>query len=501
MGGMCVGALDQGTTGTRFIVFDGESHPLGAAYETHEQRYPRPGWVEHDPIEIWENTKAVIEAGLRDAGVGAADLSAVGITNQRETVVLWEADTGRPVHDAIVWQDRRTADRVDELREAGLARTIRERTGLEPDAYFSATKVEWLLKHVDDGAIRQRAIAGELRFGTIDTWLIDRLTGEHVTDVTNASRTMLYDIDRGRWDPDLLETFDIPREILPTVRPSIDDKPYGMTDPNGTLEAAVPVAAALGDQQAALFGQTCFERGEAKNTYGTGSFFLLNTGTERVASEHGLLTTIAYEVAGESTCYALEGSIFVTGAAVEWLADVGLVADVDEVERLARSVDEPGDIYLVPAFTGLGAPHWDQRARGALVGLTRDTSRADIARATLEAIGYQTRDVAEAMAGDADTAVSELSIDGGAVRNDLLCQLQADILGTTVKRPRVQETTALGAAYAAGLVVGLWDSRSELREQRQVDATFEPTGDPEAIERRYARWGDAVARAKGWATD
>lgn len=493
-----IGALDQGTTGTRFMMFDRESRPIAKAYTTHDQHYPQPGWVEHDPVEIFENSISVIDSALNSAGLSAEDLAAIGITNQRETTVLWEANTGRPLHNAIVWQDRRTANRIDELSDAGWDDDIRQRTGLEPDAYFSATKLEWLLENAGS-ELRQRAAAGELRFGTIDTWLIDRLTGAHVTDVTNASRTMLFDIRHEQWDRELLAEFDIPEAILPTVRPSIDVEPFGYTDPDGPVGASVPIAGALGDQQAALFGQTCFGKGEAKNTYGTGSFFLLNTGTEPVTSEHGLLTTIAYGMANEPSRYALEGSIFVTGAAVEWLTDVGLIDDPAETGALASSVPDTNGVYLVPAFTGLGAPHWDPRARGILVGLTRDTTRAHIARATLESIAYQTRDVAEAMIEDAGTTVTDLRIDGGAVQNDVLCQLQSDILGRRVVRPTVDETTALGAAYAAGLTVGFWESREELRDHWHVDREFEPEGEPSENDRRYERWLEAVGRSRGWA--
>ena len=489
-------AIDQGTTGTRCMLFDHQSRPVASAYETHEQHYPQAGWVEHDPMEIWEVTKRTVHDALREASVEATDLAAIGIANQRETTVIWDAETGEPCHNAIVWQDRRTADRIDEVVGDGWEDEIRARTGLEPDAYFSATKIEWLLEHAD----RPRETE-QLRVGTIDTWLIDRMTGAHLTDVTNASRTMLFNIDTEAWDPDLLDLFDIPRSILPSVRPSIDREAYGHTDSDGWLGAEIPVTGVLGDQQAALFGQTCFERGEAKNTYGTGSFLLLNTGVERVDSEHGLISTIAYGIAGEPTRYALEGSIFVTGAAIEWLADVGIVSEPEETEALAQSVEDTDDVYLVPAFTGLGAPHWNPRARGTIVGMTRDTSRAHLARAGLEAIGYLTKDVADAMTADAGAALETLRIDGGAVQNDALCQIQADVLGIPVLRPTVEETTALGAAYAAGLAVGVWDDRESLRSRWRVDATFEPGVDPTLMARQHARWRDAVDRARGWATE
>ena len=504
-----VGAIDQGTTGTRFMVFDHDGRVIASAYRTHEQMYPEPGWVEHDPAEIWANTEAVVAEALADADIDPARLAAVGITNQRETTVVWDAATGKPIHNAIVWQDRRTTDRVEDLRAAGLADEIRATTGLECDAYFSATKVEWILDSVDpsavpgdrSGSLREQAREGDLLMGTIDSWLTYNLTGEHVTDVTNASRTMLYDIRDLSWADALLAEFGVPEAMLPEVRPSVDDALYGHTDPGGVFGAEVPVAAALGDQQAALFGHTCFEPGDAKTTYGTGAFSLLNTGTEAVASEHGLLTTIAFQQSGEAPRYALEGSIFATGAAIEWLDDVDLIADAAETEALARSVDSTDDVYVVPAFTGLGAPHWDGRARGTIVGLTRGTRKAHIVRATLEAIAYQTRDVAKAMAADAEVEPTTLRVDGGAVDNDVLCQLLADIVRTGVARPAVDETTALGAASAAGLAVGYWDSLDDLRANRRVDRTFRPEMVAEDADAQYDRWGEAVERALDWARE
>ncbi|WP_408957724.1 glycerol kinase GlpK [Natrinema sp. 74] len=504
-----VGAVDQGTTGTRFIVFDYGGQVVANAYEKHEQIYPEPGWVEHDPLEIWENTKAVIEQALGQAGISPDQLEAIGVTNQRETTLLWDADTGKPVHNAIVWQDRRTTDRVEELEDTGLVETIREKTGLEADAYFSATKAEWLLDNADPiklersrpADVRDRAENGEVLFGTIDTWLIYNLTGKHVTEVTNASRTMLYNIHDLEWDDELLAEFSIPEAMLPEVRPSSDDATYGTTDPAGFLEAEVPVAGALGDQQAALFGQTCFDAGDAKNTYGTGSFFLMNTGEEAVASDHGLLTTIGFQRSGEPVQYALEGSIFVTGAAIEWLEDMTLIDDPAETAELARSVDTTDGVYVVPAFTGLGAPHWDQRARGTIVGMTRGTRKEHVVRATLESIAYQTRDVAEAMEADSGIDMTSLKVDGGAVKNNYLCQLQSDIIGSEIVRPVVDETTALGSAYAAGLAVGYWDDPDELRSNWQVDAEFEPEMDPDEADRRYDRWSDAVDRSRDWARD
>ena len=484
-----VAAVDQGTTGTRSLVVDESSAVLGEAYATHEQIYPRPGWVEHDPREIFECVLETLEEAVAAAGVSAADLAAIGVTNQRETTVLWEADSGDPVHNAIVWQDRRTTERVATLE----GEWIRERTGLEPDAYFSASKLEWLLERVEDPR--------GLRAGTIDSWLIEQLTGVHVTDVTNASRTMLFDIHECAWDEELLETFGVPRSVLPTVRPSSDPTPYGHTDPDGPLGAAVPVTAAIGDQQAALFGQACFEPGSAKNTYGTGSFLLTNTGTDPVDSEHGLLTTVAMQCGADPVEYALEGSIFATGAAVEWLVDMGLLEDPGESGDMAATVDSTDGVYVVPAFTGLGAPHWDGRARGTVVGITRGTRPAHLVRATLEAVAFQTRDVLEAMEADADVDIDVLRVDGGAVSNDVLCSLQADLLGRTVERPRMTETTGLGTAYAAGLAVGVWEDRGEITASRRVDRHFEPSLDSETADSRHTRWREAVERSLGWARE
>ncbi|WP_323191287.1 glycerol kinase GlpK [Halostella sp. PRR32] len=504
-----VGAVDQGTTGTRFMVFDHSGQVVANAYEKHEQIYPDPGWVEHDPMEIWENTKTVVNRALNEAGLNTDQLEALGITNQRETTLLWDAETGKPIHNAIVWQDRRTTDRVEELESQGKVEDIREKTGLEADAYFSATKAEWLLANADPikmersrpEDVQDRAEKGEILFGTIDSWLIYNLTGNHITEVTNASRTMLYNIRDLEWDDDLLREFDVPRGMLPEVRPSSDDDYYGYTDPDGFLETEIPVAGALGDQQAALFGQTCFDEGDAKNTYGTGSFFLMNTGNDAVESDHGLLTTIGFQRSGEPVQYALEGAIFVTGAAIEWLEDVDLIEDAAETAELARSVDSTDGVYMVPAFTGLGAPHWDQRARGTIVGMTRGTRREHIVRATLESIAYQTRDVAEAMEADSGIDMSTLRVDGGAVKNNFLCQLQSDIIETGIVRPEVDETTALGSAYAAGLAVGYWDSVDELRDNWQVDREFEPEMDREVADEMYSRWDDAIDRCRDWARD
>ncbi len=504
-----VGAVDQGTTGTRFMVFDHSGQVVANAYEKHEQIYPEPGWVEHDPREIWENTKQVIQDALNDAGLTPDQLEAIGVTNQRETTLLWDADTGRPLHNALVWQDRRTTDRIETLQEEGKADDVQAKTGLEPDAYFSATKAEWLLDNADPiktqrarpADVRERAADGDVLFGTIDTWVIYNLTGNHITDVSNASRTMLFDIHEMEWDDELCEEFRVPKEMLPEVRPSSDEETYGSTDPDGFLGAEVPVAGALGDQQAALFGQTCFEAGDAKNTYGTGSFFLMNTGDEAVTSEHGLLTTVGFQRSGEEVQYALEGSIFITGAAIEWLEDMQLIEDAAETEELARSVDSTDGVYFVPAFTGLGAPHWDQRARGTIVGMTRGTRREHIVRATLESIAYQTRDVAEAMEADSGIDMQTLRVDGGAVKNNYLCQLQSDIIDTDIARPEVDETTALGSAHAAGLAVGYWSDLDELTANWQIDREFEPDMSNEVADKLYSRWSDAVDRSRDWARD
>ena len=507
-----VGSIDQGTTGTRFIVFDHDGNVVSQAYEKHEQIYPEPGWVEHDPMEIWENTKLVINEALDSEGIDASQLEALGVTNQRETTIIWDKETGKPVHNALVWQDRRTTDRVEEIQDESTdtltVEEIRDKTGLECDAYFSATKTEWILDNADPiklqrsrpQDVRDRAEEGELLMGTPDTWVIYNLTGNHITDVSNASRTMLYNIEGLHWDDELLDEFNVPEELLPEVRPSSDEETYGSTDPDGFLGAEVPVAGALGDQQAALFGQTCFDAGDAKNTYGTGSFMLMNTGNEAVSSDHGLLTTIGFQKSGGDVQYALEGSIFITGAAIEWLEDMTLIEDAAESEELARSIDSTDGVYVVPAFTGLGAPHWDQRARGTIVGMTRGTRREHVVRATLESIAYQTKDVAEAMVSDADIDLSSLRVDGGAVKNNFLCQLQANIIGTEIVRPVVDETTALGSAYAAGLAVGYWDDVDSLRENWQVDRRF-PIDEDADIEVNYDRWKDAVERSEDWAQD
>lgn len=486
-------ALDQGTTSSRAIVFDLSGRIVALAQEPFEQHFPHPGWVEHDPMEIWHTQLATARAALEQAGLTAGDLAAVGITNQRETVVLWERSSGRPVSRAIVWQDRRTAELTDRMKREGLEAQVRAKTGLVLDPYFSASKLAWLL---EDPGLRRRAEAGELAFGTIDSWLIWNLTGGrvHATDVSNASRTLLFDIHAGRWDDELLGLFRVPRAVLPEVHPSVGD--FGSTDP-GWLGGSVPIRGVLGDQQAALFGQACFSAGMAKNTYGTGAFLVMNTGTEPRRGD-GVLTTVAWRVRDEPLHYALEGSIFVAGAAVQWLRDgLGLIQESQEIEALAASVASSEGVYFVPALTGLGSPYWDPHARGLLVGLTRGSGRAHIARATLEAIALQVYDAVHAME-TAGVHLQTLRADGGAAANDLLLQIQADLLGRAVERPRVTETTALGAAMAAAVGADLADLPT-LARAWQSDRRFEPAGDPEERARLIAGWHEAVARARGWA--
>ena len=487
-------ALDQGTTSSRAIVFDHRGQACGAAQQEFRQIFPEPGWVEHDPTEIWATQSAVLHGALATAGIGAADLAAIGITNQRETTVLWERATGRPVANAIVWQDRRTAGTCDALRAAGHAPTFAAKTGLVLDAYFSGTKLKWLLDHVP-GA-RARAEAGELAFGTIDSWLVWNLTrgAVHATDPSNASRTLLFDIHRGDWDDELLALLDVPRAVLPQVVPS--SGVLGYANLEGT---DVPIAGIAGDQQAALFGQACHAPGLAKNTYGTGCFLLMNTGPKAVASRNNLLTTVAWSRNGV-TEYALEGSVFIGGAVVQWLRDgLKIIRQASEVEALALTVPDNGGVYFAPAFAGLGAPHWDAYARGTIVGLTRGATGGHIARAALESIAYQSADLLSAMEQDAGLALPELRVDGGATASNLLMQFQADLLGVPVVRPRVHETTALGAAYLAGLAVGYWKDASDVKANWQVDRTFEPSmARAQAAEMR-SRWEKAVERAKAWA--
>jgi glycerol kinase len=491
-------ALDQGTTSSRAIVFDRSGRIAGAVQDEFPQIFPQPGWVEHDPEAIWRTQMDTARQALARAGIEAAQVAAIGITNQRETTVVWDRETGQPLHNAIVWQCRRTAPMCDRLRADGWTDPIRAKTGLVVDAYFSGTKLAWLLDHVP--GLREKAERRQVLFGTIDSFLIWRLSGGrlHVTDLSNASRTMLFNIQTLDWDDEILAELRIPRAMLPQVRPS--SQVYGLTD-GGLLGAQVPIAGAAGDQQAALFGQTCYAPGQAKNTYGTGCFLLLNTGERAVASERGLLTTIAWQLgdAGKVT-YALEGSVFIAGAAIQWLRDgLRIISHPAEIEALAGNVDDTGGVYFVPAFVGLGAPYWDAYARGTIVGLTRGTDRRHIARAALEALCYQSRDVLEAMAADSGIGLAALRADGGAAANDLLMQLQADLLGVPVQRPAVTETTALGAAYLAGLAVGYWSGLEEIAAQWRIDAEFEPTMSAERRDALYAGWQRAVERARGWA--
>lgn len=489
-------ALDQGTTSSRAIVFDHAGQIVAVAQQEFPQIYPRPGWVEHDPERIWQSQLAVARQVIAEAGISAGDIAAIGITNQRETTILWDRSTGEPVHNAIVWQDRRTSKMCDVLKAEGFDQTIRDKTGLVTDAYFSGTKLAWLLEHVP-GA-REKAERGELAFGTIDSFLTWRLTGGrlHITDVSNASRTMLYDIHKHWWSTTITKRLNIPQAILPQVVPS--SMVYGETDPD-LFGAAIPLAGMAGDQQAATFGQVCYEPGMGKNTYGTGCFMLLNTGTKPQTSENQLLTTVAWQLEGGPHVYALEGSIFIAGAAVQWLRDeLQLVDSAAETQALAESIDGTGGVYVVPAFVGLGAPYWDQYARGTIVGLTRGSGRAHIVRATLESIAYQSRDVVEAMKADSGLDLQTLRVDGGAVANDFLMQFQADILGVQVQRPAVTETTALGAAYLAGLATGFWSSQAEIARQWRVERTFEPHMSAGQRESLYAGWQRAVERARGW---
>ena len=489
--------IDAGTTGITAMVVDDTGTVLSRGYREFPQHFPQPGWVEHDADEIWAATLEACGEALTASATAADRLAAIGITNQRETTVLWDRATLRPLARAIVWQDRRTAARCDALREAGHSELIRARTGLVVDAYFSGTKLEWLLDHTD-GA-RAAAERGELAFGTVDAWLVARLTGGrvHATEPSNASRTMLYDIRRGAWSEELCALLRVPMGVLPEVRPSAGV--FGHTDPDAFHGVAVPIAGIAGDQQSALFGQGCWAPGTSKNTYGTGSFVLLNTGAEAAASET-LLSTVAWDL-GDGLVYALEGSIFVTGAAIQWLRDgVGMIADAAETGPLAASVPDTGDVYLVPAFTGLGAPWWDPYARGAIVGITRGTTRAHLARAAVEAMCYQTRDVIEVMERDSGVALGELRVDGGACVMDVLCQFQADILGVGVLRPRLRETTAMGAAFLAGLGAGVWGSTAELEQIWQLDRRFEPEWDAKRADAAQARWRQALDRSRGWAT-
>ena len=492
-----VGALDQGTTSTRFMIFDHSGGVVGIDQKEHEQIYPKPGWVEHDALEIWTRCQEVIKGALQKTGLKASDLAAVGITNQRETAVVWDKKTGKPVHNAIVWQDTRTDLICNELAKDGGQDRFRAKVGLPLATYFSGPKVKWLLENVE--GLRAKAEAGDLAFGNIDTWCLWNLTGGvngglHITDVTNASRTMLMNLATLDWDPEILKIMGIPKAMLPQIRPS--SEVYGKCV--GEL-AGIPVAGDLGDQQAAIFGQTCYSVGEAKNTYGTGNFMLLNTGTKPVQSKNGLLTTLGYKIGDQAAVYCLEGSIAITGALVQWLRDnLGMISTSADIETLAKTVEDNGGAYFVPAFSGLFAPYWKSDARGVIAGLTRYVTKGHIARAVLEATAWQTREVLDAMNADSGVALTALKVDGGMVYNELLMQFQADVLGVPVIRPKVAETTALGAAYAAGLAVGFWKEVEELRKNWQVDRTWEPKMDPKEREKEYKLWKKAVTRTFDW---
>ena len=497
-----VAAIDQGTTSTRCMLFDHAGNEVAKHQLEHEQILPQSGWVEHNPVEIWERSQSVLKTAISRKGISSTDIAALGITNQRETALVWSKKTGRPYYNAIVWQDTRTDRIASALEREGKGDVIRQKAGLPPATYFSAAKVRWILENVD--GVRAAAESGEAIFGNTDTWVLWNLTGGpkggvHITDVTNASRTMLMNLETLDWDEELLSFFDIPRSMLPEIRPSSDPNFYGMTLDSGPMDGKIPIAGDLGDQQAAMVGQVCFRSGEAKNTYGTGNFLLLNTGEELVRSSHGLLTTVCYQFGDAKPVYALEGSIAVTGSAVQWLRDqLGIVGSAGESETLARSVTDNGGVYFVPAFSGLFAPYWRSDARGAIVGLSRFNTGAHIARATLEAICYQSRDVVDAMEADSGVHLDVLKVDGGVTANDLCMQIQADTLGVDVSRPVVAETTALGAAYAAGLAVGFWSDPGELRENWHEDRRWSPQIDDETRQQGYQGWRKAVERTLDW---
>ncbi|QEG35275.1 glycerol kinase GlpK [Bythopirellula goksoeyrii] len=488
-------ALDQGTTSSRAIVFTDSGEIKAVEQKEFKQFYPKPGWVEHDPEEIWITQLEVAAKVLKTAGLNPSEIAALGITNQRETTVVWDRASGEPIHPAIVWQDRRTADTCQELRLAGHLPTVREKTGLLLDPYFSGTKIAWILDHVPQA--RTLAEAGKLACGTIDTWLVSKLTGGqlHITDVSNASRTLLMNIHTGDWDEELLELFQVPRSILPEIRPS--SEVYGEVDSSQPL-AGIKIAGIAGDQQSALFGQTCFEKGATKNTYGTGCFMLMNTSTEAAVSENNLLTTVAWKI-DDKIEYAIEGSVFVGGAVVSWLRDgLGIIKSASEVESLANSVSDSGGVILVPAFAGLGAPHWDPYARGTIIGITGGTTAAHIARAAVDSIVFQVADLLDAMRSDTGVSLKELRVDGGASVNNALLQFQADILQIPVVRPTVTETTALGAAYLAGLASGVWNSRDDIAHHWEVDRRFEPQMAASKAAELRSRWGNAIERTKNW---
>jgi len=497
-----VGALDQGTTSNRFIIFDHDGQIVAVDQKEHEQIFPQPGWVEHNPLEIWHNTQDVIRGALAKAVLSGSDLAAIGITNQRETTVIWDKNTGKPFYNAIVWQCTRTDEICKDLMRENGQNRFREKTGLPIATYFSGPKIKWILDNV--ASARKAAEQGEALFGTMDTWIIWWLTGgpeggSHVIDVTNASRTMLMDLQTLQWDGEILQALDIPPQILPRIVPSSDERTWGTSLKNGPLKVEIPVCGALGDQQAALVGQTCFDMGEAKNTYGTGCFLLLNTGTTPTVSRQGLLTTIGYQINDQAPVYCLEGSIAIAGALVQWLRDnLGLISSAQEIETLAKTVEDNAGAYIVPAFSGLFAPYWRADARGVIVGLTRYVNKGHIARAVLEACAYQTRDIVTAMNKDSGVELSRLKVDGGMVANEMLMQFQSDILNVPVIRPKVSETTALGAAYAAGLAVGFWSGLDELRQNWAEDKTWQP--DMESAERGkyYREWKKAVDRTFNW---
>lgn len=487
-------AIDQGTTGSTALVLSAEAQVLGRANREFTQHYPKPAWVEHDLEELWASVEASVAAALTDAGVKPTDCAGIGITNQRETAVLWERDSGKAVHRAIVWQDRRTTERCADMKARGLEDLFRQRTGLVLDPYFSGTKVEWMLEHVD--GLAKRAEGGDIAFGTIDSYLVYRLSGgsAHVTDVTNAGRTLMFDIHKLQWDPQLLEHLHVPHALLPEVRGCSEQ--YATTKGFGPLPDGIPIAGMAGDQHAALFGQTCFEPGDGKCTYGTGAFFLVNTGDKPVPSNNGLLTTLAWQLDGKAS-YALEGSAFIAGAAVQWLRDgLGLIESSSEIEQLAAQVENAGDVVFVPALAGLGAPYWDPDARGLICGITRDTTKAHLARACLDGIAFQVADLANAMAADMGRPLSRLRVDGGASMNDLLMRYQGDVLGVQVDRPACVETTALGAAYLAGLAVGIFTDREAIHAAHRIDSSFKPTMSPDQREAVIARWKRAVSRAR-----
>lgn len=488
-------AFDQGTTSSRAILFDHHGSIVSRAQKEFEQIFPKPGWVEHDPNDIWSSQTGVAAEAITKAGIKATDVATIGITNQRETTVVWDKNTGKPIYNAIVWQDRRTASITDRLKKEGLEETFRSKTGLVLDPYFSGTKIKWILDNINDA--RRKTDRGDLLFGTVDSWLIWKMTNgkTHVTDVTNASRTLIYNIHKQEWDKELLEILDIPASMLPEVKSC--SEVYGKTA-GDVFAAKIPISGIAGDQQAALFGQVCTQKGMAKNTYGTGCFMLMNTGTEPMKSENKLLTTIAWQLGGK-TEYALEGSVFIGGAVVQWLRDgLGVIQKSEDVEALAAKVDSSDGIYLVPAFSGLGAPHWDPHARGTITGITRGTTKAHIARAALEAIAFQSADLLKAMASDSGIQLKELRVDGGASVNSLLMQFQADILNVPVVRPKITETTALGAAYLAGLAVGFWEGVDKIAEHWSIDKTYKPNMPSEKVDKLYAGWHKAVERAQGW---